>query len=275
MSILILKFNDDNDTFEYCPDKLSLDEADYDYFNSNSYLEPIHAVQHIFVAEKYRGYPMIPGPLLLAPGVTGVDEKSEQYGYVQRLHVQVAVNSGFPRSLLYSELNKYVIHHKDHNKLNASRSNLMAVPMWLNSMMQSTNKEIIGVSPTKSGTFSMRCVVGEFGTITHTYGSVEKAAIAWLQTKRDYLKLKNCEEVKVFDCNDSKWKEIDALKFAYIQDSKEIFKEKRSEIYNIFKNPNCEVFAKIVKYPNGDIVARFPLGRRVLNPKKYKIDIGI
>lgn len=220
----IVPFKKDG-VFQVC----KIDEEDVDFFNSNLYMEDIYAAHNLFVASRYNGYPMIPGLPLVSATQVKLGEKQSSYGYCQRLHVQVAIRSGFDRKLLYSRMDNdaidaYVVHHDNHNRLDARRENLFAVPRWLNLMMQKTSKSLCfpGVKKTATGNFS--CSISVFGTsYSSTYPSFEEAARAFVQIKLDMLRGENgySEFVRVYNCGSGEWEVVNAMEFAYVRDIRE------------------------------------------------------
>lgn len=222
---------DDEGEFQIARDEdgksrmVKLSVVDFEFFNSDFYLAGIYAAHHIFVAERYNNYPMIPGLPLSESMKPILTEKQAFYGLVQRLHVQVAVQSGFDRKLLKTLANpehtNYVVHHLNHNRLDARRENLVCVPSFLNSMMTKfTQKEKFPlIKETNSGySFSFRF---DRKQTTLPFKSLEDARVAWYQLKFDYIVneygSKNC---RIFYCGTGKWAVVDAMKFAYCDDAK-------------------------------------------------------
>ena len=220
---------DDFDEFKLAKGKqVKLDTVDVDFFNSDQYMEQIFAAHHIFIASKYNGYAMIMGLPLATPTETVLNECQKFYSFCQRLHVQVSVRSGFAREKIMTKENPgcfaYVVHHLNHNRLDARRANLLAVPMWVNSMMVREAKggrsESIFPGVRKSGSRFRTNFCFKGKAYRYSFDKEVDAAKAFFQLKRDFLA---CEPnysrfVQVYDCGKGEWRNIDVLQFCFVQD---------------------------------------------------------
>jgi len=261
-----------------------LDNVDLNFFNDDDYFEEIYAAYHCFVASRYNGYPMIPGLPLVTPTETKMSTKQENHAFCQRLHVQVAVRSGFDRSLLYDSLERdplaYVVHHLNHNRFDARRANLLCVPFWVNLKMQKRKKKRASTyhGVFKSGSnFGVRFYVDGIAYAA-ICGKEEEAAAAYLQLLFDFV----CNEpgysrwVRCWDCSESKWVVKDSFKLMFVDDIRQFDQEAATKIELLMKNVLHEARNPIARleYLEDRVIMRTPgKAQLVRGGKHIEIDL--
>lgn len=270
------------------PKRVKLALVDLEFFNSDLYMENIYAAHHIFIAERKR-YPMIPGLPLKTPTETVLNDVQERYAFCQRLHVQIAVRAGFPREKLLSRDNSgphaYVIHHINHDRLDARRENLLCMPHWLNSGMPKSNKNSTkSIFPyVRKNQDSATCTFRFYDERnSYTYAYEEQAAMAFFQLRRDFLANEDgySRFVSVFNCAESKWETIDSIRFQYVDDLKnQGLAEKAQKVEAVLAKAleeGREPLARLV-YSDDKKIVDLMFRRKVVRlrgVKKLKIDLS-
>lgn len=209
-----------------------MDEDDYAYFNSHTFYCGIYAANHIYTSDKTDNYAMIVGPKLTHAGE--IDEayvNDPKSWFSQKLHLQVARRSGFNCDAYTSF---YVIHHVNHNRMDARRCNLVGMPEYLNIMMQTTARCFIGVRKT-GATFGITVRIGGIRDtrIHKTYQTETEAAVAWVQLMCDYMEIMDRLWVPVYRCHLQRLEPVHALYYTYVMDAKKEYKNDRINIFRL------------------------------------------
>lgn len=215
-----------------CVEEVKMDRHDFEFFNGPNFHSSVYSALQIYRSQKTDMYAMIIGPKLLPGGDVDVEYMSRPNAWFsQKLHLQVARRAGFDFTG-FPEF--YVIHHLNHDRLDARRGNLCGIPNFVNMLMQITSNRYIGVRP--SG--KRFCVTVRIGhlrdmAIHKTYDTEREAAVAWVQLMNDYLKLIHREFTVVYRCDRECMEPVHTLHMTYVRDACEEYRSDRSEVFRL------------------------------------------